>query len=234
MRKFPAATPPAANDASAVDRPNSRPDLSLFWTGHSLAVVESWAAALKTGSLFIIAGVPLVSLDLTSGTGIIMCSGAWECEASGFSIGLWSLWSLCIGSRVAFSLASSATVLASGVPLTLGLFLFWSGGWTGTTSTRKSNISESATAVATSSLCSVRRRLESALDQARIVKSRMNSSQALAKSTGASALIILTSSSLLMIFLIRARGRSCCFKFLKSVFLILSSCFCQKLCMLSM
>ena len=59
-------------------------------------------------------------------------------------------------------------------------------------STRKSKISVLRMAVCTSSFCSVRRLFCSEKHQLRSVSSRMNISHALAKSTGASALIMRT------------------------------------------
>ena len=56
--------------------------------------------------------------------------------------------------------------------------------------------------------CRVRRRLSSVCIHEWMVNSWINNSAALAKSIGTSALIIFTSSSNFMIFLIRAKGRS--------------------------
>lgn len=71
---------------------------------------------------------------------------------------------------------------------------------------RKSNMSLLASAEAMSLRCSVLRLFSSAWIHARIVSSVMKMSQPLAKRMGASALIILTSGSAFMTFLIRARG----------------------------
>jgi hypothetical protein len=73
-------------------------------------------------------------------------------------------------------------------------------------SIKKSNMSDFARAEAMSDLWSVRRLFSSAWIQARIVSSVMKISQPLANNIGASALIILTSGSAFMTFLIRARG----------------------------
>lgn len=78
----------------------------------------------------------------------------------------------------------------------------------GTISMRKSYISVREMAAAMSLFCNVLRLFSSVLAQARMVSSMMKSSQALANRTGASAEIILTSSSAFMIFLIRANGNS--------------------------
>ena len=83
-------------------------------------------------------------------------------------------------------------------------------------SARKSYISTRPTTLATSARCKVRRLFSSVRIQARAVSSRMKRSQALAKTTGASWAIMKrgspkwcwTSSSIFMIFLIRARGSS--------------------------
>ena len=81
-------------------------------------------------------------------------------------------------------------------------------GWMGTISMRKSNSSLFCMALAMSFRWSVRRLCVecSAYAHARMLISRMNSSHALANSTGASALIMRTSSSDFMIFLMRASG----------------------------
>lgn len=71
---------------------------------------------------------------------------------------------------------------------------------------RKSNMSLFARADAMSDLCSVRRLFSSAWIHARIVSSVMKMSHPFANRIGASALIILTSGSAFMTFLIRARG----------------------------
>ena len=63
-----------------------------------------------------------------------------------------------------------------------------------------------ANADAISLRCSVRRLFSSACIHARIVSSVMKMSQPLANNIGASALIILTSGSAFMTFLIRASG----------------------------
>mmetsp|Transcript_15142 Transcript_15142/g.48293 ORF Transcript_15142/g.48293 Transcript_15142/m.48293 type:complete len:284 (+) Transcript_15142:191-1042(+) len=86
---------------------------------------------------------------------------------------------------------------------------------------RKSNASVCRMAIWTSSLCSVLRLFFSAKHQARSVSSKMNISHALANRTGASALIMRTSSSLFMIRLMRARGRS--LWFLNSFSVVISS-----------
>jgi hypothetical protein len=72
--------------------------------------------------------------------------------------------------------------------------------------TRKSKMSVLVIAAAMSLRCSVRRLFSSLWIHERSVNSRMNISHALANSTGASLLIIRTSSSLFMIFLMRASG----------------------------
>mmetsp|Transcript_33397 Transcript_33397/g.98468 ORF Transcript_33397/g.98468 Transcript_33397/m.98468 type:complete len:248 (-) Transcript_33397:1092-1835(-) len=76
------------------------------------------------------------------------------------------------------------------------------------TSARKSKISVRWIASLMSSFCKVLRLLFSLYAHPRSESSRINISHALAKRTGASALIILTSSSLFMMRLIRAKGRS--------------------------
>lgn len=82
----------------------------------------------------------------------------------------------------------------------------------GTMSMRKSNWSYLEMAIAMSFLCRVRLLLSSVWIQALKVNSVMKSSAAFEKRTGASALIIFTSSSSFIIFLMRANGNSCCLK----------------------
>mmetsp|Transcript_18242 Transcript_18242/g.37755 ORF Transcript_18242/g.37755 Transcript_18242/m.37755 type:complete len:203 (-) Transcript_18242:8-616(-) len=76
----------------------------------------------------------------------------------------------------------------------------------GTMSSKKSKTSVLVMAAAMSFRCKVLRLLSSECIHDRSVSSKMKSSQAFAKSTGASALIIRTSSSDFIIFFILARG----------------------------
>lgn len=78
----------------------------------------------------------------------------------------------------------------------------------GTMSIRKSKSSERETALAISERWIVRRLFSSATINARHVRSAMKISQAREKRIGASAEIILTSSSFFMTFLIRASGNA--------------------------
>ncbi|PON74429.1 hypothetical protein PanWU01x14_052610 [Parasponia andersonii] len=77
----------------------------------------------------------------------------------------------------------------------------------GIISTKKSKTSVLEMAAAISFFCSVLLLFSSVWIQERKVSSRMNISHALANMTGASAEIILTSSSAFIIFLIRASGK---------------------------
>mmetsp|Transcript_6756 Transcript_6756/g.18111 ORF Transcript_6756/g.18111 Transcript_6756/m.18111 type:complete len:275 (+) Transcript_6756:606-1430(+) len=103
----------------------------------------------------------------------------------------------CCGAPCGIGLLLPAPCPPSGPPVRSSL---------GTTSNKKSKMSVLAMAADTSLRCSVRRLFSSACLHAFKVSSKMNISHAFAKSTGASALIMRTSSSLFIIFFIRARG----------------------------